>query len=86
MRANQIRLWFTGVAYALMAEFRRTALAGTELARAQTNTIRVKLLKVGGLIKVSVRRVFVSMSSVFPLQRVFLQALAQLQAIYHPPS
>jgi hypothetical protein len=84
MRANQLRVWLAGVAYLLMVEFRKTALAGTELARAQTNTIRVRLLKVGALIKVSVRRIRVALSSVFPLQQVFAEALEAIRCTYQP--
>ena len=84
MRANQLRVWFSAVAYALMTEFRRTALAGTDLARAQTNTIRVRLLKVGAIINVSVRRVRIALSSVFPLQTLFAEALELIKSTYQP--
>ncbi len=47
MRANQLRLWFAGMAYVLMCALRRIALAGTQLARATCATIRLKLLKIG---------------------------------------
>ncbi len=86
MRANQLRLWLSGVAYALMTEFRRTALQGTELARAQTRTIRARLFKVGSIVRVSVRRVRVAMSSAFPLKGVFCMCLANLRSAYAPPS
>jgi len=79
MRANQLRVWLSAVAHMLMVEFRRTALAGTDLATAQTNTIRVRLLKVGALVRVSVRRVRIAFSSVFPLQQLFRTAPAQIQ-------
>ena len=61
---------------------RRLALAGTELARAQCGTIRTRLLKIGALIQVSVRRVRVLLSSAFPLQDVFWRALRNLQLRY----
>jgi len=86
MRANQLRVWESAVAHLLMVEFRRTALAGTPLERAQTNTIRVRLLKVGALVTVSVRRVRIALSSVFPLQAVFRTALAQIQATWLVPA
>jgi len=82
MRANQLRLWFSSVAYVLVNELRRVGLAGTALARAQADTIRVRLLKIGGVIRVSVRRVYVALSSVFPLQALFRQALANIQHAY----
>jgi hypothetical protein len=61
---------------------RRVGLQGTELARAQVGTIRVRLLKLGALVQVSVRRVMLALSSVFPLQRLFAQACANLQRAY----
>ncbi len=82
MRGNQLRLWFASVAYVLMNELRRTGLDGTSLARAQCDTIRVRLLKIGGLIKLSVRRVHVALSSVFPLQALFHQALENIRRAY----
>jgi hypothetical protein len=81
MRANQLRLWLSSIAYLLFHELRRVALAGTELARAQVSTIRSRLLKIGAVIKVSVRRVYASMSSVFPFQEVFWQAIERLQRV-----
>ena len=82
LRANQLRLWFSSLAYVLVSELRRLALAGTELARAQCGTIRTRLLKIGALVKVSVRRVRVLLSSAFPLQAVFWRALQNLQLRY----
>jgi len=85
MRPNQLRLWFSAVAYALMLELRRTALADTPLARAQTNTIRTRLLKLGALIRISVRRVRISFSSVFPLQQLFRRARDNIRRAYQVP-
>ena len=82
MRGNQLRLWTASIAYVLVHELRRVGLRGTELARAQVGTIRTRLLKLGGLIRVSVRRVRIALSSVFPLQRLFVQALANIQRAY----
>jgi hypothetical protein len=79
MRANQLRLWLSSVAYVLVETLRRVGLAGTALARAQVGTIRTRLLKLGALVTVSVRRVLIALSSVFPLQPLFAQALAKLQ-------
>jgi hypothetical protein len=80
MRANQLRLWFSSVAYVLMNELREVALKGTELARAQCHTIRLKLLKIGARVTVSVRRVVIHMASGYPYQRLFHTALARIQA------
>src|SRR5690606_27523969 len=78
LRANQLRLWLSSVAYMILNELRRLALAGTELAHAQVSTIRTKLLKIGAIITTSVRRIRVSLSSVFPLQQVWWRALENL--------
>jgi hypothetical protein len=59
MRANQLRLWFSSVAYTLLNALRRLGLKGTEPAKARCDTIRLKLLKIGAQIKVTVRKVWV---------------------------
>jgi hypothetical protein len=79
MRANQIRLDFSSVAYLLMQTLRRVGLEGTELARAQCHTIRTKLLKIGARVRVTVRRIWVAMSSGYPYQRLFARILERLQ-------
>jgi hypothetical protein len=60
LRGNQLRLYFSSIAYVLLRMLRRLGLAGTELARAQSSTIRLKLLKIGALIRITVRKVWVS--------------------------
>jgi hypothetical protein len=70
MRANQLRLWFASMAYALLSALRRRALAHTELARATCGTIRTKLLKIGALVTVSARRVRIAMASAYPYAAV----------------
>ena len=67
-------------AAALLEVLRQRGLAGTELARAQFGTIRALLLKVAAVVRVSVRRVWVSLSSVFPRQELFAHSLARLRA------
>jgi hypothetical protein len=57
MEANQLRLYFSSVAYVVMNELRRVALQGTELATAQCHTMRLKLLKIGAVVHISVRRI-----------------------------
>ena len=79
MKANQLRLWFSAVAYVLMSEFRRRALRGTELSNANCQTIRLKLFKMGALVRVSFRRVFVSMSTGYPYRELYLSAYRALQ-------
>lgn len=78
MRANQLRLWFAAMAYALLCALRRIALAGTELARATCGTIRLKLLKIGAQVIVSARRVRVAMATACPSRGVFARAHARL--------
>jgi hypothetical protein len=77
--ANQVRLYFASIAYTLMHALRRLGLKGSELERAQCGTIRLKLLKIGTLIKTSVRRITLAMSQAFPLQELFARTLAQLR-------
>jgi hypothetical protein len=66
--ANQFRLLLSSLAYVLIETLRRTFLAGTELARAQAGTIRLKLLKIGALVRRSVRRIVIHLSESFPLR------------------
>ncbi len=79
-RANQLRLWLASAAYVLMHALRRVGLAGTELARACANTIRLKLLKIGAVVTVSVRRVKLAMSEACTNQREFITAFHNLGA------
>lgn len=80
MRSNQIRLWFSSIAYVLINDLRRIGLVGTQLEKAQAGTIRTRLLKIGAVVTVSVRRVRVALSSVFPLQHVFWKAYRNILA------
>ena len=66
MRTNQLRLWFSSLASVLMCALRRIGLAGTELANVTCGTIRLKLLKIGAVVRISVRRVSVAMASACP--------------------
>jgi Transposase DDE domain group 1 len=78
MRANQLRLWFASFAYVLLGALRRIGLAGTQFAVATCASIRLKLLKIGALVKTSLRRIKVAMASAFPHTREFAQAHAAL--------
>ena len=82
MRANQLRLWFSSVAYVLMNELRQVALAGTELARAQCHTIRLKLLKIGARVTISVRRIVIHIATGYPHQTLFQKALTRIQTVH----
>ena len=78
MRANQLRLWFASIAYALLCALRRIGLAQTQFANATCGTIRLKLLKIGALVRLSVRRVKIAMASACPCQYEFGLAHALL--------
>ena len=83
MASNQLRLWFSAFALLLFQRLRTLGLQGTELAKATAGTIRQRLLKIGALVTVSTRRVYVRLASAFPLQKLFAQvhrALAGLVA------
>ena len=80
LRANQLRLYFSSIAYTLLLGLRRLGLAGTELARAQCQTIRLKLLKIGAQVRVTVRKVWVSFSSAYAHRQTFVQAYHHLAA------
>jgi hypothetical protein len=80
MWSNQLRLYFSSIAYVLLQTLRRTALAGTELEKAQCGTIRRRLLKIGAHVRVTVRKVWVSLSSGYPNAAMFTQVLASLEA------
>jgi hypothetical protein len=79
MRANQLRLWLSSVAYTLLMALRQFGLQGTEMATARCDTIRLKLLKLGALVRTTVRRVWISLSESCPYQRVFAQVYENLR-------
>jgi hypothetical protein len=79
LRSNQIRLYFSTMAYQLMQALRRLGLAGTELAKAQCHTVRLKLLKIGALVRITVRKIWISWSAGYPYAELFGQVYRQLQ-------
>jgi len=81
MRSNQLRLYFSSFAYILMHALRRLGLEGTELAKAQCDTIRLKLFKIGAQIQVTVRKVWISFSESYPYFKLFQQVLTRLRQI-----
>jgi hypothetical protein len=83
MRANQLRLWFSSLAYVILNELRSVGLRGTRMAQATCASIRLKLLKIGAHVKLSVRRVTFSMASGYPDQDLFGSVLINLQRAYH---
>jgi len=80
MRANQLRLWFASMAYVLICALRRIGLAHTQFARASCGTIRLKLLKIGALVRTNVRRIKLAMPSAFPYQAEYRAVHAALAA------
>jgi hypothetical protein len=81
MRANQLRLYFSTVAYVLMRALREYGLRDTPLAQAQCETIRVKLFKIGARVRVTVRRVWISMSEGYAFPNLYARVWANLQAL-----
>jgi len=81
LRSNQIRLYFSSFAYLLMQALRRLGLQGTEMARAQCGTIRLKLLKIGAQIRITVRKIWVSMASAYPFATLFQEAYRNLERV-----
>jgi hypothetical protein len=79
MRGNQLRLYFSALAYTLVEALRRLALKGTEWAQAQVDTIRLKLFKIGAIVRISVRRVVLQMSSAYPWKHIYAHAFHALR-------
>ncbi len=79
MRANQMRVYLSTIAYVLISGLRRLGLKATELAEAQVSTIRTKLLKIGSQIRVTVRKVWISMASSYPYQNLYQQVWTNLR-------
>ena len=79
MKGNQLRLYFSALAYTLMEALRRLGLKGTAWAEAQVDTIRLKLLKIGAIVRVSVRRVLLQLSSAYPWKDLYAQAFHALR-------
>ena len=80
MRGNQLRLWFASMAYILLCAVRRIGLSHTRLADATCGTIRLRLLKIGALVRVSVRRIKFAMASSYPMADVWGDAALRLLA------
>ena len=78
MRANQLRLWFYSMAYVLLCALRRIGLHDTDLAEATCGTIRLKLLKIGALVRISVRRIKIAMASACPAAQDWGRAAIRL--------
>jgi hypothetical protein len=85
MRANQLRLWFHSMAYVLLCALRRIGLHDTDLAEATCGTIRLKLLKIGALVRISVRRIRIAMASACPNAPIWGLAARRLSALARAP-
>ena len=81
LRSNQLRLYFSSIAYVLLQMLRRLGLQGTELAQAQCSTIRLKLLKIGALIRITIRKVWISLAGGYPHVALFQQIHEKLCAV-----
>ena len=79
LRANQLRLYFSSLAYVLVEALRRLGLASTEWAEAQADTIRLKLLKIAAQVRITARRIWVRYSCAYPWQNVFAAAWTALR-------
>ncbi len=79
MKGNQLRLYFSALAYTLVEALRRLGLKGTEWAQAQVDTIRLKLFKIGAIVRLSVRRITLQMSSTYPWKDIFAHAFHALR-------
>lgn len=85
MRANQLRLWFSSLAYVLLAALRRHGLRETDQERARCDTIRLKLLKMGAQVRVTCRRVWLSLSEAYPYRELFTEVWKNLRDLRPPP-
>jgi hypothetical protein len=79
MKGNQLRLYFSALAYTLVEALRRLGLKGTEWAQAQVDTIRSKLFKIGSLVRISVRRILLQLSSAYPWKDIYARAFHALR-------
>ena len=78
MRVNQLRLWFSSVAYLLLNELRRLGLAETSWAGARPSNLRLKLLKIGARVRITARKIWVSLATGYPYESLFAQVYQQL--------
>jgi hypothetical protein len=79
MKGNQLRLYFSALAYTMVEALRRLGLKATEWAQAQVDTIRRKLFKIGAIVRISARRIVLQMSSAYPWKNIYTQAFHALR-------
>ena len=80
MRSNQMRVYLSAMAYVLVSALRRVGLKGTDLEQAQVSTIRLKLLKIGAQIRVTARKIWISMASSYPWKDLYQQVWLNLSS------
>jgi hypothetical protein len=78
LHSNQIRLYLSSIAYCVLVALRRLALVGTEMAQAQCGTIRLRLLKIGAQVRITARKIWISMAAGHPAAAVFAAAHRKL--------
>ena len=76
--SNQVRLYFSSLAYVLVQALRRLGLAGTEMAKAQCDTIRLKIFKIGARVRITVRKVWISFAEGYPYKSIFSQIMSNI--------
>ena len=81
LRANQLRLWFASLAYVLMEAVRRLGLHGTDMANATAGSIRLRLLKIGAVVTISVRRIKIAFATACPMKQLFVIVVERLRAL-----
>ena len=82
IRANQLRLWLSSVAYVLVNTLREVGLQGTEFAKAQCHPIRLKLFQIGAAIRITVLKVWVSLSTIYPYLQAFIRIVDTLRTLH----
>jgi hypothetical protein len=85
MRANQLRLWFSSLAYVLLDALRRQGLRETDIQRARCDTIRLRVLKIGAQVRVTCRKVWLSLSEAYPYRELFIQVWNNIRQLRPPP-
>ncbi len=79
MKGNQLRLYLSALAYTLVEALRQLALKGTEWTQARVDTIRLRLFKIGALVRISTRRVWLELSSTYPCKDIYAKAFDALR-------
>ena len=81
MQSNQVRLYFSSIAYMIIQTLRRIGLTGTEMAKAQCDTIRLRMFKIGARIRITVRKIWVALADGYPYKNVFEKVMKNLTRV-----